>query len=61
MAVFWYKGRRYVADVDQPVMGETGAAVPELAGWTISVVGGDFAVLSNDTERATVVMRAARP
>jgi len=58
MAVIWYKGRRYVADIDKPIMDETGARVRDLAGWTLSLVHDDIAVLSNDAERATVVMRA---
>jgi hypothetical protein len=60
LAVFWYKDRRYVAERDEPITDEAGAPVQALAGWTISLIGDDFAVLSNEADRATVVMRQAR-
>jgi hypothetical protein len=60
LAVFWYGDRRYVAERDEPITDEAGAAVQALAGWTISLIGDDFAVWNNDSERATVVMRPTR-
>jgi hypothetical protein len=60
LAVFWYGDRRYVAERDEPITDEAGAPVQALAGWTVSLIGDDFAVLNNDSERATVVMRPTR-
>jgi hypothetical protein len=57
--IFWYKDRRYAADLDQPITDETGVQVPALAGWTVSLVGDDYAVLSNEADRATIVMGPA--
>ena len=56
-ALFWHKGRRYVAEKDRPITDEAGQPVAELAGWHLTLTGERFAVLSNAKERATVVMR----
>ena len=60
MAVFWHKDRRYVAERGKPVVDETGAPVAALAGWILTVVGQDYAVLANEQERASVLMRRER-
>ena len=60
VAVFWLKDRRYVAEVGAAITDETGIAVPALAGWELTIIDSDFACLSNEKERATIVLRRSR-
>ena len=55
--IFWHKDRRYVAEQKQPINNEAGEPVADLEGWVLTMAGNDFAVLGNEKERATVVMR----
>lgn len=59
--IFWHKDRRYIAKRDKPITDETGEAVAELNGWVVTVVASDLAVLSNEAERATVVLQPEKP
>lgn len=45
--VFRFDGKRYVADLNQPIMDEGGIAVAGLAGWKVTFVGDEMAALSN--------------
>ena len=59
-AMFWHKNRRYVAEMNQPISNEAGEPVADLAGWVLTIAGDDVAILGNEKDRATVVMRRDR-
>jgi hypothetical protein len=59
-AIFWHKNRRYVAEVNRPITNEAGGPVPDLEGWVLTMAADDFAILSNDKENCTAVMRRQR-
>jgi hypothetical protein len=45
--VFRFDGKRYAADLDQPITDESGGIAAGLAGWKVTFVGDDLAALSN--------------
>ncbi|MCI0359091.1 MAG: hypothetical protein L0211_11485 [Planctomycetaceae bacterium] len=45
--VFRFAGKRYVADLAEPIVDESGLAVAALAAWKVTFVGDEFAALSN--------------
>jgi hypothetical protein len=44
----------------KPITDETGVGVAALAGWTLSLVGDDYAVLANEPDHATIILRTNR-
>jgi hypothetical protein len=56
--VFRYGGRRYVADLDQPIVDEAGDPVSPLEGWRLTFAAEKFAVLSRDSSDALIEMVA---
>lgn len=54
--IFFFKGRRYVGEKGKPIDDEAGQLVAELAGWTLSAAESGYAVLSNDKERASILL-----
>ena len=51
-------GRRYVADLGQPIVDEAGAAVEPLQGWKLTFATDKFAILSRDRSDALVEVAA---
>jgi len=45
--VFRFDGKRYTADLNQPIVDESGMIVAALTGWKVSFVGDELAVISN--------------
>ncbi len=56
--VFRYGGRRYVADLGQPIVDEAGAAIEPLQGWMLTFATDKFAVLSRGGSDALVEVTA---
>jgi hypothetical protein len=46
--------------MNQPISNEAGEPVADLAGWVLTIAGDDVAILGNEKDRATVVMRRDR-
>jgi hypothetical protein len=56
--VFRYDGRRYVADLGQPIIDEAGEPIEPLQGWKLTFAGDRFAVFSRDDADAIVEFAA---
>ena len=54
-AIF-FKGRRYVGEKGTVINDEGGNPVAGLAGWTLSAAESGYGVLSNDEERASILL-----
>jgi hypothetical protein len=57
-AVFTYRDRRYVAEIDKPIVDEAGQPVVALEGWTITYVDEGFVLFSKGGDFAGVVARS---
>lgn len=53
-AVFRFADRRYVADLNQPIVDEAGQAVADLQGWKLSFAGDKLAVFAKGDAQAVV-------
>jgi len=53
-AVIRYEGRRYVADLDQPIVDEAGQPVVALQDWKLTFVDEKIAILSSDISDAVL-------
>ncbi len=56
--VFRFDGRRYIADLGEPIVNEAGDPVLSLEGWRLTFATDKFAVLSSDRSDALIEMAA---
>ena len=56
-AVLRFADRRYVADLDQPIVDEAGRAVEGLEGWKLNYAGDELAVFARGDAEAVVRLK----